>query len=47
MSLMTSFKIQKEVVRWEKLFPKLEEWAQELEQFSSENLLPSDKEASP
>lgn len=24
MSLMTSFKIQKEIVRWEKLFPKLE-----------------------
>lgn len=37
MSLMTSFKIQKEIVRWEKLFPKLEEWAQKLEQFSLDN----------
>ncbi len=34
---MTSFKIKSEVVKWEKLFPKLEEWAQELEHFSSEN----------
>jgi hypothetical protein len=34
---MTSFKIQKEIARWENLFPKLEEWAQELEKFSLEN----------
>ncbi len=36
MNLMTSFKIRNEIVKWEKLFPKLEEWAQELEQLSSE-----------
>ncbi|NVM46833.1 MAG: hypothetical protein HWN79_18150, partial [Candidatus Lokiarchaeota archaeon] len=46
-SLMTSIKIQKEIVRWEKLFPKLEEWAQELEQFSSENSILFDEEARP
>jgi len=45
MSLMTSFKIQKEIVRWEKLFPKLEEWAQELEQSSLENSIIFDEEA--
>ncbi len=45
MSLMTSFKIQKEIVRWEKLFPKLEEWAQEFEQVSLENSKPFDEEA--
>ena len=37
MNLSTSFKIQKEIVRWENLFPKLEEWAQELEQSPLEN----------
>ena len=47
MSLMTSFKIQKDIVRWEKLFPKLEEWAQELEQFSLENSKLFDEEAPP
>jgi len=47
MSLMTSFKIQKEIVRWEKLFPKLEEWAHELEQFSLENSKVFDEEAPP
>ena len=47
MSLLTSFKIQKEIVRWEKLFPKLEEWAQELEQFSLENSILFDEEAHP
>jgi len=46
-SLMTSFKIQKEIARWEKLFPKLEEWAQELEQFSSENSILFDEEVRP
>ena len=46
-SLMTSFKIQKEIVRWEKIFPKLEEWAQELEQSSVENSIISDEEAHP
>ena len=43
-SLMTSFKIQKEIVRWEKLFPKLEEWAQELELDSLENSIIFDEE---
>jgi len=33
MSLMTLVKIHKKIARWEKLFPKLEEWAPELEQF--------------
>ncbi|MHA2394778.1 MAG: hypothetical protein ACXAEX_22845 [Promethearchaeota archaeon] len=47
MSLMTSFKIQKEIVRWENLFPKLEEWGQELEQFSLENSQLFDEEAPP
>ena len=46
-SLVTSFKIQKEIVRWEKLFPKLEEWAQELDQISSENSFSFDKEEPP
>jgi hypothetical protein len=46
-SLMTSFKIHKEIVRWEKLFPKLEEWAQELEQFPEENSQLFDEEAPP
>jgi hypothetical protein len=47
MSLMTSFKIQKEIVRWKKLFPKLEEWAQEFEQVSLENSKAFDEEAPP
>ena len=46
-SLMTSFKIQKEIDRWEKLFPKLEEWAQELEQLSLENSILFDEEGPP
>ena len=46
-SLMTSFKIQKEIVKWENLFPKLEGWAQELEQFSSENSIIFDEEVRP
>jgi len=46
-SLMTSFKIQNEIVRWEKLFPKLDEWAQELEQFSLDNSIYFDEEAHP
>jgi hypothetical protein len=45
MSLITSFKIQKEIVKWESLFPKLEEWAQELEQASLENSKLFDEEA--
>lgn len=47
MSLMTSIKIRNEVVKWENLFPKLEEWAQKLEQFSSENSILFDKEEPP
>jgi len=47
MNLMTSIKISNEVVKWEKLFPKLEEWAQGLEQFSSENSILFDKEEPP
>jgi len=47
MNLITSIKIRNEIVKWEKLFPKLEEWAQELEQFSSENSIFFDKEESP
>ncbi len=30
-SFITSLKIRNEIVKWENLFPKLEEWAQELE----------------
>ena len=44
MNLMTSNKIRREVVKWENLFPKLEEWVQELEQFSEENSILFDKE---
>jgi len=44
-SLITSIKIHKEIVIWEKLFPKLEEWAQELEQSSLENSIIFDEEA--
>ena len=44
MNLGTSIKIRKEVEKWEKLFPKLEEWAQKLEQFSSENSILFNKE---
>jgi len=44
MNLMTSFKIRKEIMKWEKLFPKLEEWAQELEQFSSKSSILIDEE---
>jgi hypothetical protein len=36
-NLVTSIKIRRKFVKWEKLFPKLEEWAQEVEQFSSKN----------
>ena len=46
-SLTTSVKIQKEIVKWEKLFPKLEEWAQELEQLSLDNSIYFDEEAHP
>ncbi len=37
MNLGTSIKIRNEVDKWEKLFPKLEEWAQNIEQISSKN----------
>ena len=45
-NLGTSFKIRKEIVKWEQLFPKLNEWAQELEQLSLENSIFSDEEES-
>ena len=47
MNLMTSIKIGREIVKWEKLFPKLDDWAQELEQFSSENSIFFDEEVLP
>lgn len=45
-NFMTSMKIRKEIIKWEQLFPKLDEWAQELEQFSSENSIFLDEEGS-
>ena len=39
LNFITSIKISNEVVKWEKLFPKLEEWAQGLEQFSENSIL--------
>lgn len=47
MNLMTSIKIRNEIVKWEKLFPKLEEWAQKLEKFSLENSMLFDEEETP
>ncbi|MFX1298249.1 MAG: hypothetical protein ACFFD2_25765 [Promethearchaeota archaeon] len=47
MNLGTSIKIRNEVDKWENLFPKLEEWAQNLEQFTSENSILFDKEGPP
>ena len=32
MNFITSLKIRNEIVKWESLFPKLEEWAQEIEE---------------
>lgn len=46
-NLLTSVKIRKKVIKWEKLFPKLEEWAQEVEQFSLENSVSFDEEDLP
>ena len=37
-SLITSFKVKKEVSKWQNLFPKLEDWASELESLSIEDL---------
>lgn len=37
MNLITSNKIKKEIVKWESLFPKLDEWAQDLEQYNLED----------
>ncbi len=36
-SLITSIKIRDVIMKWEHLFPKLEEWAQELEQYPPKN----------
>ncbi len=47
MNFLTSIKIRKQVIKWEKLFPKIEEWAQEVEQFSIENSVSSDEEELP
>jgi len=47
MIFITSFKINKEIVRWESIFPKLEEWAKELEQFTSESSILSNEEGPP
>jgi len=47
MNLSTSVKIRNEVIKWEKLFPKLEEWAQELEQSSFEISNLFDEEEAP
>ncbi|MBY8986651.1 MAG: hypothetical protein KGD65_16380 [Candidatus Lokiarchaeota archaeon] len=44
MNLMTSFKIRKEFNKWEDLFPKLDEWAEELEHISYNNSISFDKE---
>jgi hypothetical protein len=44
MSLLSSIKIRREIIKWDMLFPKLDEWAQELEGFSSENSVFYDKE---
>ena len=41
---MTLIKIKKEIVKWEKIFPKLEEWAQELEHVSLDNPMFLDEE---
>lgn len=47
MNLISSFKIRKEIIKWENLFPKLEEWAQNLDHFSSNNSNLFDKEEFP
>lgn len=36
-NMSTSFKIRNEILKWKNLFPKIEEWAQEIEQFTSNN----------
>jgi hypothetical protein len=41
-NLITSFKIRNEIVKWEKLFPKLDEWAQEIEKFEENNSITLD-----
>lgn len=46
-SLMTSFKIQNEIVKWESLFPKLDEWAEDLEHFTLEESNLFNEEESP
>jgi len=47
MNLSTSVKIRNEIIKWEKLFPRLEEWAQELEQSSFEISNLFDEEETP
>ena len=36
-NLITSFKVKREVSKWQKLFPKLEDWAQEIENLPIKN----------
>ncbi|MFX1574483.1 MAG: hypothetical protein ACFFB0_17215 [Promethearchaeota archaeon] len=47
MNLITSIKIRNEIVKWENLFPKLEEWAQDLDQFPLNNSISFDEEKPP
>ena len=46
-NLITSFKIRNEVVKWDKLFPELEKWAQDVERIDNNNAITfEDEEAS-
>ncbi len=45
-NLITSFKIRNEMVKWDKLFPKLKEWAQEIEKLESNNSIDLDNDNS-
>jgi len=47
MNFVSSIKIKKEIVKWENLFPKLEEWAKKLDYFSSNKSNLFDKEEFP
>ncbi len=47
MNLSTSFKIRNQIIKWEDLFPKIEEWAQEVEQSSLDNSISFNEEDLP
>jgi len=47
MNLLTSVKIRSQTIKWEDLFPKIEEWAQEVEQSSLDNSISFDEEELP